>query len=179
MSELARGATLQRLSGEKGRGDAWAWGHASSSCTRLPPSSLSSASYPAPTPRPHLGANFLHRAGGELKADRPDNGRKRGDTRNGPGVMRGGERGGHRETREWEREQAVAAPRGSRGPRAPSSALFKPTRVNTDALPGQRSCWTQPSAPLQPVTAKPLLSRNSRAAPGSGGEDGLEEHARQ
>ena len=118
-SQLACGATLERFSGEKGWSDTWAWTRPGGHRTRGPPSSPSPASYSGPTPCPRLRAHSLHNAAGwrvgELKADRPGNGKKRGDARNAPGVMRGEECRGHREKRDQEGDQAVVAPRGSRG----------------------------------------------------------------
>lgn len=91
------------------------WGPPDQGATLQP----SPASYPEPTPCPRLGPHSLHNAArwraGELKADRPGNGRKRGDARDAPGVMRGEECRGHREKRDQEGDQSVVAPRGSRG----------------------------------------------------------------
>ncbi|XP_040319651.1 EF-hand and coiled-coil domain-containing protein 1 isoform X2 [Herpailurus yagouaroundi] len=80
--------------------------------------------------------------------------------------MRGGERGGHPEKRERERDSALY----------PSP--LQANRGKTDDPPSRRSCGTRPPPRRSNQTAtakpKPLLPRNSGAAPGSGGAEAPE-----
>lgn len=90
----------------------------------------------------------------ERNADRAGSRRGKGNSRNAPGVTRGEESGGHPEKRHRERDQVPC----------PSLLQTKPSKHTRPAKPAAAG-HRPPRRSNQTATAKPLLLKNSGAAP--------------